>query len=443
MSFLQFFRILWARRALILLSVLGAVAAATIVVALARPRYQATTRIELDLLKPDPVTGQSIGGRSLPDYVKTQVQLMQDYKVAGRAVDMLGWQNSPRMAANYARRGPGDKRDFHRWLAQPVMDNTEVVWLSGTSLIAISYSSSNPDTAAKMADTVRDAYIAQVLATKREYAMKNATWYYKQADDTYKKLRKAVEQLTAFEKANGIILADDASDPEMAKLKQLAQAAPAAQVAAGAFIAPSTVQVASLEAQIAAQSKILGPNHPDLQTLRSQLATAQTAVARETAMARSGSAPGGPSASSMLSAQTQKVLAQRGKVSEAQRMATDVQVLRSQYDKALQKAADYEQQAQTTESGVKVLANAVVPRSPDFPNIPLIIGGALTLSAAFGTLAALIIELLNRRVRGAEDLINSGLPVVGTMGHTPDSGEQGLLWRILGIRAPQFARAAQ
>lgn len=442
MSFLQFFRILWARRALILLSVLGAVAAASIVVMLARPRYEATTRIELDLLKPDPVTGQSIGGRSLPDYVKTQVQLMQDYKVAGRAVDMLGWQNSPRMAANYARRQPGDKRDFHRWLAQPVMDNTNVVWMSGTSLIAISYTSSNPETAAKMADTVRDAYIDQVLATKRDYAMKNANWYYKQADDTYTKLKKAVERLTAFEKANGIILADDASDPEMAKLKMLAQAAPAAQAAAGGFIAPSTVQVAALESQIASQSKILGPNHPDLQTLRSQLATAQTAVARETAMARSGSAPGGPSASSMLSAQTQKVLAQRGKVSEAKRMATDVQVLRSQYDKALGKAADYEQQAQTTESGVKVLANAVVPRSPDFPNIPLILGGALTISFAFGTLAALIIELLNRRVRSAEDLVNSGLPVVGIMGHSADADPEGLLWKILGIRMPQLGRTA-
>ncbi|MBP6030353.1 MAG: hypothetical protein KA533_02880 [Sphingobium sp.] len=443
MSFLQFFRILWARRALILLSVIGCVAAASLVVALARPRYQASTRIELDLLKPDPVTGLSVGGRQTGDYVKTQVELIQDYKVASRAVDVLGWENSPKMAAAYARRQPGDKRDFHRWLAQPVMDNTNVMWVSGTSILNIMYTSSTPDTAAKLADTVRDAYIDQVLATKREYARKNANWYRKQAEDTYRKLKIAVDRLTTFEKANGIILQDDASDPEMAKLKMLAQAAPAAQAAAGAFIAPSTIQVASLESQIASQAKVLGPNHPDLQTLRSQLAAAQAAVSRETAMARSGIAPGGPSASSMLSAQTQKVLAQRGKVSEAQRMAADVQILRSQYDKALGKAADYEQQAQTTESGVRVMASAVAPRAPDYPNSPLIIGGALAISFALGTLTALIIELLNRRVRSAEDLANSGLPVVGTMGRSLDDDQEGLLWKILGIRMPQFGRAAQ
>ena len=47
------------------------------------------------------------------------------------------------------------------------------------------------------------------------------------------------------------------------------------------------------------------------------------------------------------------------------------------------------------------------------------------------------------RVRSAEDLANSGLPVVGTMGRSLDDDQEGLLWKILGIRMPQFGRAAQ
>ncbi|MFO1261048.1 MAG: chain length determinant protein [Sphingomonadaceae bacterium] len=440
MSFLQFFRILWARRALILLGVTGCFLAALLVVAIVPSRYVAETRIYLDLLKPDPVTGMTIG-RSAREYVKTQLQLIQDYKVAGRVVDALGWANSPKMAAAYAQRPAGDNRDFRRWLAQPIMDGTGVTWVENSNVLSISYRSSNPESAAKIVDAVREAYIDQTLATKREDAQRNADWFRKQSVLTAKKLNDAVERKSAFERANGIILEADASDPEMAKLAALAQAAPTAQAAAAAFVAPSAGQVANVEAQIAAQSRILGPNHPDLQILRSQLSAAQAAVARETAAARSGGGPSGPSAASMLSAQKSKVLAQSAKVNEAQRMASDIQVLKAQYDKALAKVADYEQQAQSTESGVRVMASAINPRNPEFPNVPMIIGGAIAFGFAVGTLSALIIELLNRRVRGMEDLANSGLPVVGVMGHSDDKEQEGLLWKILGIRMPQFGRA--
>lgn len=440
MSFLQFFRILWARRILIVLGVTGCLLAAMLVVAIVPPRYVATTRIYLDLLKPDPVTGQTIG-RSAREYVKTQMQLIQDYKVAGRAVDVLGWANSPKLAAAYARRPSGDNRDFRRWLAQPIMDGTGVNWIDNSNVLSIIYRSNNPESAAKIVDAVREAYIAQTLATKREDAQRNANWFRKQSLDIAKKLNDAVERKAEFERANGIILEADASDPELAKLAALAQAAPTAQAAAAAFIAPSTAQVANVEAQIAAQSKILGPNHPDLQILRTQLAVAQAAVARETAAAQSGSGPGGPSNSSLLSAQRNKVLAQSTKVAQAQRMASDIQVLKAQYDKALSKTADYEQQAQSTESGISVMASAINPRTPDFPNVPLILGGAVAVGFAIGVLSALIIELLNRRVRGAEDLANSGLPVVGVMGHSDDNEQEGLLWKILGVRMPQFGRA--
>lgn len=442
MSFLQFFRILWARRALILLGVSGCFLAALLVIAIVPPRYVAETRIYLDLLKPDPVTGLTIG-RSAREYVKTQLQLIQDYKVAGRVVDALGWANSPKMAAAYAQRPAGDNRDFRRWLAQPIMDHTDAVWVENSNVLNIVYRSTNPELAGKVVDAVREAYIQQTLAAKREDAQRNADWFQKQATLIGKKLNEAVERKTAFEKANGIILGADASDPEMAKLSALAQAAPTAQAAAAAFVAPSTAQVANIEAQIAAQSRILGPNHPDLQVLRSQLAAAQAAVARETAAARAGGGPSGPSASSMLAAQKDKVLSQSTKVNEAQRMASDIAVLKAQYDKALAKVADYQQQAQSTESGIRVMASAVNPRDPEFPNIPLIIGGALAVGLALGIMTALIIELLNRRVRGAEDLANSGLPVVGVMGHSDDGEDEGWVWKVLGVRMPQLKRAEQ
>lgn len=442
MSFITFFRILWAKRAIILLATLGSFLAALFVVMTVPPRYDATSRFMLDLLKPDPVTGEMVGARSGKEYVKTQIQLIKDYRVAGKVVDALGWTDSPAMAARYAQRRSGDTRDFRRWLSQGVIDNTNVVWVEGSNVLAINYSSSSPETAAKMADAVREAYLDYTLDTKRETAARNAAWFSQQTEKLRQQLATAEKRKTDFERANGVVLAQDNSDPEMAKLQALAQSVPAAQAATTAFVAPSSAQLSQIDAQIAASARTLGPNHPDIQILRQQRAAVEASVARETAAARANSGiSGGPSTQSLLSAQTQKVLAQRGKVSEAQQLAADVQVLKNQFDKAAARAADLEQQAQTTEAGITLLGSAVTPTTPEFPNIPLILIGATALGFAFGLLTALTIELLSRRVRGPEDLANSGVPVIGAMGPSGSDRDGGLLWRWLGIRRPVFRRA--
>jgi capsular polysaccharide biosynthesis protein len=46
----------------------------------------------------------------------------------------------------------------------------------------------------------------------------------------------------------------------------------------------------------------------------------------------------------------------------------------------------------------------VTPTSPAFPNKPLILVGSLALGGGLGLVLAVLIELLNRRVRGFEDL---------------------------------------
>ncbi len=441
MSFITFFRILWAKRAIILLATLGSFLAAVFVAAMVPPRYEATSKFLLDLLKADPVSGEMIGARSGREYVKTQIQLINDYRVAGKVVDALGWTSSPAMAARYAQRPPNDNRDFRRWLAQGVIDNTYAAWVENSGVVSITYSASSPETAAKMADAVRQAYLEYTLDTKRESAARTGAWFEQQTDKLRKQIAIAEKRKADFERENNVILAQDNTDPEMVKLQALAQSVPAAQAATAAFIAPATAQLAQIEAQIAMASRTLGPNHPDLQVLRQQRTVVESAIARETAASRSSGPGGGPSVQSMLSAQTTKVLAQRGKVAEAQRLATEVAVLKNQFDKAAGRAADLQQQAQTTESGITLMGSAVTPTKASFPNIPLIIVGATTLGFAFGVLTSLVIELLSRRVRGPEDLANSGVPVIGAMGPSGSDRDGGVLWRWLGIRRPVFRRA--
>mgnify|MGYP000978933062 FL=1 len=349
MSFTQFFRILWAWRAIILISTFSCLVAGFLIGKTMPPRYEAKSRLLLDILRPDPVTGQSISSIATRPYVQTQTELIRDYRVAGKVVDAFGWTSSPILAAQYAARRADDKRDFRRWLAQRIIDNTQAKLVSASNILEITFTSTSPDTARKAVDAVRQAYVEQTLAFKRETAAKNSAWFRNQAAKIRVDLAAAEKRKADFEAANGIILQSDNRDTESAKLEAMAATTLAPQTtitaATAAATSPASAQLAQLDAQIAAAEQSLGPNHPDLINMRRQRdAVAASAAQQQAASVRAAQAgaggPTGPSMASLISAQTQKVLAQRGKVVEAQRIASEVSVLRAQFDKTVSKVAD-------------------------------------------------------------------------------------------------------
>lgn len=437
MNPIQIARMLWARRAIVLFMTLGGLLLGVLIANWLPARYEATSRLMFDLLTPDPVSGNAIGMRDGGTYLKTQAEIITDYRTAGRVVDAFGWTASPELAARYAARPADDRRDFRRWLAQMVMDSTTVNVVGGSNIIEITYGSNSAESARTMADAVRQAYIDQAIASKRESATSNARWFERETARLKKELADAEQRKADFEKKNGIILNDQDQDTETARLQALAQSIPVAQggVVAGPVNVPSQAQVAQLEVQIAAAAADLGPNHPQLIALRQQKALAEQAVQRELAVARSGG-PAGPNMQSALSAQTQKVLEKRGLVGEAQRLAANVAVLRAQYQKTATRMADVQQQAQSPDSGLTLLGNAVAPNKPTSPNVPLLIFVGLVGGLAIGVGIALAIELLQRRVRGIEDLTFEGIPVIGTMDHDPESVSRDF-WYWIGLpRAP-------
>lgn len=436
MGFNQFFRILWARRAILVLTTMSCLIGAVLIAKAIPPRYVATSRVILDIVKPDPVTGTVIASGFARAYVKTQTELIRDYRVAGKVVDALGWTSSPVLAAEYARRPPSDTRDFRRWLAQRVIDNTDASLIDTSNILEIRYSTTVPGTAAKVADAIRQAYVDQALAFKRTDAANNAAWFYQQADRIKAELAAAEKRKGDFERANGIVLQDNNVDTETARLTALASsaAAPAAAApAAAAAVSPAAAQLAQANAAVATAQRVLGPNNPDLQALIKQRDAIAAAAATKVAAPRAAT---GPSIASLYNAQQAKVLAQRGKVAEAQQLATDVTVLRDQYVKTLGRAGELQQQGEATDSGLTMLGNAVAPQSPAFPKWPLIIFGSLGLGFALGLLITLFVELLGRRVRGVEDLRLPDIPVLGVMARSGARRRPGFFTRLTSFRRP-------
>ncbi len=411
MSFLQFFRILWARRMIVVATTLACLAAGLLAIWIIPERYEAQTRVMMDLVKPDPVTGEVISTNFARAYTKTQTELVTDYRVAGAVVDALGWANSPELLARYNAEAASSKLDFRRWLAQLVIDGTKANAIEGSNILEISYSSTNPETARTMADAVRNAYVQQSIAFKREDAAQSADYFERQVARVRDQLTAAEARKAAFERQNRIVLQDDLSDVESTRLRALAGQSPSPVGAVAGAASPAALQLAQIDAQIATAGKTLGPNHPEIQALRQQRAALARAAAQERA-ALQPSGGGGPSIAGQVSAQENKVLAQRDKLEVARRLAADVAVLRDQYAKTAARAVDLRQQAESNLSGLTLLGSAVAPSTPVFPNVPLILIGSIGLGFGLGVLVSLITELLSRRVRGVEDLSYAGVPVL-------------------------------
>src|SRR5436190_24328516 len=115
MNILQFLRIIWASRLLILTSTVVCLAVAFLTVQLVEPRYEARSRVMLDVIKPDPVTGQVMTTAFLRAYTKTQIELVKDQQVARRVVDDLGWANNAVLQKKYRERKDHEDLDFPRW----------------------------------------------------------------------------------------------------------------------------------------------------------------------------------------------------------------------------------------------------------------------------------------------------------------------------------------
>lgn len=449
MSIFQFFRIIWARRWIILASVAAAVVAATLVVMVIPPKYKAESRVILDIIRPDPVTGQILQSPFLRAYTSTQIQLIKDYDVASRVVKQLKLADDPALRDAYSGRRSTDDRDFDRWASQQIIDQTDAKVIEGSNIIAITYTSGKPEMAKKVADALREAFIATSLEDRRTSAGRNALWYDQQADKAKVALTAAETEKAEYERDNGILLQDDKTDVDTARLAALAlsSASPVVTPMSSAST-PAEMELAQVDADIAQASKVLGPNHPQLIELhrKHDLLEAQAEKERSASNSAAGMAASAARATAgLLEAQKAKVLSQREKVEHLKLLQDNVDLRREQYNKAAERALELRQEEEAAEAGLTPLGSAVTPQSPFFPNKMLIFAASLGMGGAGGAVLALGLEFLGRRVRSAEDLESLvDAPVLATVRRAPQK-RRPILRRLSVSRPPDGAskRVAQ
>ena len=442
MTLQQFLLILRARYKVALLTLLLTVATATGVSLWLPKQYTASAAVVVDVKSPDQVTGMVLQGMMAPGYMATQVDIINSDRVAKAVVAMLGMDKSPAIQQQWrdATEGKGQLTD---WLSTLLQRNLDVKPSRESNVININYTGTDPDFAAAVANAFAQAYINVNLDLRLAPARQYAAFFEEQTKTARGKLEKAQQALSDYQQQNGITSADDRLDFETAKLnetssqltgvqgqttdsqskRQSGKFDTVAEVMQSPLINGLKSDIARLDAKLTESNINLGKNHPQTQRAEAELATLKAQLDSETRKITSSidttyqvSKQREQQLQGALGAQKAKVLVLNKQRDELNVMRRDIESAQRTFEAMSQRAAQSNVESQTNQTNIAVLNPASAPADPSKPKVFLNILVSIFLGTLLGVALALMLELANRRVRSAQDLVDAlGLPLLGTI----------------------------
>jgi succinoglycan biosynthesis transport protein ExoP len=445
MSLHQFFLILRARYRLALLVALSAVMLALVVSLLLPQQFTAQTAVLVDLRTPDPVAGGSLAGVVAPSYMATQVDIIGGDRVAKRVVNMLKLDEKPELRQRWLEATEG-RGSLQAWLAESLQKRIDVRPARESNVINIVYKGADADSTAEIANAFAQSYLDTHLALKTEPARIYAEWFDQQAMASRAKLEEAQSRLSDYQQQAGIVTSDERLDYETAKLgaissqltevqvattdsqsKRNARSDSVAEVMASTLINGLKADIGRLEARAQESAVNLGPNHPQMQRMQSELAALRQRLAAETrsiATAINTAYEVGKDRERELlgavAAQKSRVLKINKERDELNVYRRDVEAAQRAYEEISKNASQTRLQSLTNQTNVVRLNSASAPLMPSSPKTLMNLLIAAFTGTLLGIACVLLLELANRRVRSSEDLTHMlDLPVLGHISRAP------------------------
>lgn len=442
MTFQQFILILRARYKVALLVLFVTVATATAVSLLLPKQYTAGAAVVVDVKSPDPVSGLMLQGMMAPGYMATQVDIINSDRVAKAVVKLTKLDESPVVKQQWidATEGKGQLND---WLATLLQKNLDVKPSRESNVININYTGADPDFAAAVANAFAQAYINVNLDLRVAPAREYAAFFEEQTKSARERMEVTQKALSDYQQANGITSTDERLDFETAKLnetssqltsvqglttdssskRQSGSAATVAEVMQSPLINGLKADIARLESKLNESNVNLGKNHPQTISAEAELSALKNQLAAETRKITASIETTYQVSKQREQQLRSAVAAQKTRVLELNRQRDELNVLRRDIESAQrafeilsQRASQTNIESQTNQTNVAVLNPAVAPPDPSKPRVLLNILVSIFLGTLLGVGLALMLELLNRRVRSADDLIDAlGLPVLGSV----------------------------
>jgi succinoglycan biosynthesis transport protein ExoP len=210
-----------------------------------------------------------------------------------------------------------------------------------------------------------------------------------------------------------------------------------------AVIAGLRNQLLARETQLAQIGGNLGKSHPQYLSMESEIASLRKQLDAETrrittsfSTSRSVGKDRESDLRAAIAAQKKQLLELRSERDQLAVLQRDVDAAQSAYDGVTKRFNQTSLESQITQANVSVLNPAIEPLLPSSPNVPRNMAMAVIAGILLGCGAAFLLELLDRRIRSAEDLAEMlQLPVLAVIEHPRQ--RRLAFWRRPALPAPR------
>ena len=443
MNFSQFLLILLARKRIILATLIVTVGL-TMVVSMMMPKtYKATASVLLNYKGQDPLTGVIMPSQLLPGYMATQIDIISSKNVATRVVDSLKLAQNPAVVAQFqdAAGGRGTVRD---WLADLLLKKLDVVPSRESSVVEINFKGADPQFVAAVANAFAEEYQKLSVELKSEPMKKASSYFNEQTKLLRDSLEAAQSRLSKYQQERGIVSVDGRLDVESNRLNDLSAQLVAVQaqaieansrrsmasrgaespdVASSPLVQNLKVTLASAESKLAEVGGRLGRNHPQYlsakaeadkirASLNASIASTSSSVGNNAAILQQREAE----VRAALAAQKSKVLEMNRSRDELGVLMKDVESAQRAYDAAAQRYSQTKIEGSAEQSEISILNPATAPMGASGPRVMLNTMLSVFLGTVLGLGFALLLEMIDRRVRSENDLVEVlQMPVFGVI----------------------------
>lgn len=371
-------------------------------------------------------------------YLQTQVQLIQSREVLDETINRLGLTKDPEFISGFKDNGVSTPQGF---VEKKLGEALTVEQGKGIQLIYVSVTSKDRNQVANIANTIVEQYQSLTQGRTNDPNSRRAREYSEQLADLKNKVTVAEEHMAEFRQRTGvtdIAAANDGETQTLAALEQqllqaqnqrrTAESRSAAQQDASDQAMGSQViqglknQLSTLQAQLAQLSSTLGPQHPRVLELQSQIASTRHSLDHEV-QALSQNTFGEVSSATELEAklrravddQRARLLKIRVMQDEGQKLQLELESAQTVYKRALDA---YDQSFFAT---VSLSSRAVRPIEPSKPNTPVLAIAGTLVALLLGLAGPVCYELLfHRRLHSRADIERDlGLPVLAELDRIP------------------------
>ncbi|MEY4345954.1 MAG: hypothetical protein RL032_1786 [Pseudomonadota bacterium] len=431
MTIQQFFLILRARYKVALLVFLMTVILTVTVSLLIAKQYTAGAALVLDVKSPDAVSGLMLQGMVAPGYMATQIDIINSDRVAKAVVKLLHLDEGTAVRQQWMSDTKG-KGQLSDWLAALLQQKLDVKPARESNVININYSGTDPDFAAAVANAFAQAYIDVNLDLRLAPAKQYAAFFEEQALAAREKLETAQRTLSTYQQVNGITSADERADFEISKLNETSsqltavqgqttdsqskrgntQADTVAEVMQSPLLNGLKADIARMQAKLAESNINLGSNHPQTLRSESELAALTAQLDKETRKITKSietsyqvSKQRESQLQGALAAQKNRVLLLNKQRDELNVLRRDIESAQRTFETLSQRAAQTNIESRANQTNISVLNSAVPPTDPSKPRVILNTVVSLFLGVLLAVAVVLLQELLDRKVRSPEDLL--------------------------------------